>query len=209
MDNMHTWPDPSGQPPALHDDEDAADVNKLTPAELAAEYQEISGKMTQVAPTLDDALQTAMGAISREDLICVTGSFYLVGEAKREGLDMIPSAKFKNNYAFLQIVMLAYNIWRYMKMIANQSVSADRSQAAAADGSVLKGIMNNTVRIARLKLLFIAAKVVKDGNRDKVEYSIHDARTPTMFYLLQYLDNARSRIRPWHHGGIWPTRFAI
>jgi len=133
----------------------------------------------------------------------------LVGEAKREGLDMIPSVKFKNNYAFFQIVMLAYNIWRYMKMIANQSVSADRSQAIAADGRGLKDIMNNTVRIARLKLLFIAAKVVKDANRDKVKYSIHDARTPTMFYLLQFLDKARSRPRPWHHASIWPARFAI
>jgi hypothetical protein len=133
----------------------------------------------------------------------------LVGEAKREGLDMIPSAKFKNNYAFFQVVMLAYNVWRYMKMIAHQSVSADPSQNAAADGSVLKGIMNNTVRIARLKLLFIAAKVVKDGNRDKVKYSIHDARTPAMFYLLQFLDKARSHPRPWHQDGIWPVRFAI
>ena len=133
----------------------------------------------------------------------------LVGEAKREGLDMIPSAKFKNNYAFFQIVMLAYNIWRYMKMIAKQSVSGDRCLTAAADGSVLKGIMSNTVRIARLKLLFIAAKVVKDGNRDKVKYSIHDARTPAMFCLLKFLDKARSRPRPWHQHGIWPTRFAI
>ena len=133
----------------------------------------------------------------------------LVGEAKREGLDMIPSTKFKNNYAFFQIVMLAYNIWRYMKMIANQSVSADRSHSAAADGSVLKGIMNNTVRIARLRLLFIAAKVVKDGNRDKVKYSIHDARTPAMFYLLQFIDKARSRPRPWQQGSDWPVRFAI
>ena len=94
-------------------------------------------------------------------------------------------------------------------MIANQSVSADRSHSAAADGSVLKGIMSNTVRIARLKLLFIAAKAVKDGNRDKVKYSVHDARTPAMFYLLQFLDKARSRPRPWHHGSIWPARFAI
>ena len=133
----------------------------------------------------------------------------LVGEAKREGLDMIPSAKFKSNYAFFQIVMLAYNIWRYMKMIANQSVSGDRSHSAAADGSVLKGIMSNTVRIARLKLLFIAAKVVKDGNRDKVKYSIHDARTPAMFYLLQFIDKARSRPRPWQQGSDWPVRFAI
>jgi hypothetical protein len=69
--------------------------------------------------------------------------------------------------------------------------------------------MNNTVRIARLKLLFIAAKVVKDGNRDKVKYSIHDARTPAMFYLLQFIDKARSRPRPWHQNGIWSARFAI
>jgi hypothetical protein len=133
----------------------------------------------------------------------------LVGEAKREGLDMIPSAKFKNNYAFFQIVMLAYNIWRYMKMIANQSLSGDRPQAAAAGGSVLKGIMSNTVRIARLKLLFIAAKVVKDGNRDKVKYSIHDARTPEMLYLLRFLDKARSGPRPWHKQSFWAPRFAI
>jgi hypothetical protein len=98
----------------------------------------------------------------------------LVGEAKREGLDMIPSAKFKSNYAFFQIVMLAYNIWRYMKMIAQKSISDKRSPS----GSSLKGIMTNTVRIARLKLLFIAAKVVNHGGRDKVRYSIHDSRTP-------------------------------
>jgi len=34
----------------------------------------------------------------------------LVGEAKREDLDLVPSVKFKNNYAFFQIVMLTYNI---------------------------------------------------------------------------------------------------
>ncbi|MGB5218873.1 MAG: hypothetical protein WBN66_11315, partial [Smithella sp.] len=36
----------------------------------------------------------------------------LIGEAKQEGLAAIPSGKFKNNYAFFQIVMLAYNPWR-------------------------------------------------------------------------------------------------
>ena len=61
--------------------------------------------------------------------------------------------------------------------------------------------------IARLKLLFIAAKVVKDGDSDKVKYSIHDARTPAMFYLLQFLDEVRSRPRPWHQDGIWPASF--
>jgi hypothetical protein len=48
----------------------------------------------------------------------------LVGEAKREGLDAIPSSRFKNNYAYFQVVMLAYNIWRYLKMIAELSAKA-------------------------------------------------------------------------------------
>jgi len=133
----------------------------------------------------------------------------LVGEAKREGLEMIPSAKFKNNYAFFQIVMLAYNIWRYMKMIAHRSLSPDQTDVAAEHSGVLKGIVENTVRVARLKLLFIAAKVVKDGNVDKVKYSIHDARTPAMMHMLKFLDKARSRPRRWLKSGIWPQRFAI
>jgi len=129
----------------------------------------------------------------------------LVGEAKREGLDMIPSAKFKNNYAFFQIVMLAYNIWRYMKMIAQHSV-ADRCPTS---DNILKGIMTNTVRIARLKLLFIAAKVVHHSNRDRIKYSIHDSRAPEMIYLLQFLDKARCSPRPWHKQSIRSPRFAI
>lgn len=129
----------------------------------------------------------------------------LVGEAKREGLDMIPSAKFKNNYAFFQIVMLAYNIWRYLKILAHGGLPA----AADKEGPTLKGIVNNTVRIARLKLLFIAAKVVKDGNRDKIKYSIHDARTPEMLSFLDRLDKQRAKPRPWLELGPWSPRFAL
>ena len=131
----------------------------------------------------------------------------LVGEAKREGLEMIPSAKFKSNYAFFQIVMLAYNIWRYMKMIAHKSQS--QGQSATERSGVLKGIVENTVRIARLKLLFIAAKVVKDGNVDKVKYSIHDARTPAMLHVLKFLDKAREKSRSWRQGGICSQAFAV
>lgn len=53
------------------------------PTELAAEYMERSGKMAQVARTLEDALDIAERAVTREDLICITGSFYLVGQAKK------------------------------------------------------------------------------------------------------------------------------
>ncbi len=52
------------------------------PAELAAEYAEQCGKMAQVADTLEEALDVAERAVTREDLICITGSFYLVGKAK-------------------------------------------------------------------------------------------------------------------------------
>ena len=52
------------------------------PRDLAMAYEERSGRVAQVTPTLADAMRIATSAVSREDLICVTGSFYLVGEAK-------------------------------------------------------------------------------------------------------------------------------
>jgi len=52
------------------------------PKWLQKQFEEISGKMTQIAETLPEALEIAAQAASREDLICVTGSFYLVGETK-------------------------------------------------------------------------------------------------------------------------------
>ena len=125
----------------------------------------------------------------------------LVGEAKREGLDAIPSGKFKSNYAFFQIVMLAYNIWRYMKIMAHQSIETS--------GSQMQGIMANTIRIARLKLLFIAAKAVKYGNRDTVKYSIHDTRTPAMMRLLEFFDQKRSEARSWEKNTPWSQRFSL
>ncbi len=58
-------------------------VRSADPAELAATYTELYGKMAQVAPTLEDALAIANRAVTKEDLICITGSFYLIGEAKQ------------------------------------------------------------------------------------------------------------------------------
>jgi len=131
----------------------------------------------------------------------------LVGEAKREGLDAIPSGKFKNNYAFFQIVMLAYNIWRYLKIMAQGSVNSDEKENPSKGG--LGGIANNTIRIARLKLLLIAAKVVENSNRVKVKYSIQDARTPYMMKFLSLIDRKRSAPKPWQQNGLWPQRFAL
>jgi hypothetical protein len=95
----------------------------------------------------------------------------LVGEAKREGLGVVPSAKFKNSYAFFQVVMLTLNIRRYLKLTASPNKVDD---CRKPEQNELDSIASDTIRIALLRLLFIAAKVVKDQNRDKVKYSIHD-----------------------------------
>jgi dihydrofolate synthase / folylpolyglutamate synthase len=54
----------------------------MSPQELADQYTELCGKMCQTASALGEALQLARSAVGREDLICITGSFYLIGQAK-------------------------------------------------------------------------------------------------------------------------------
>ena len=112
----------------------------------------------------------------------------LVGEAKREGLAAIPSSKFKNNYAFFQLVMLCYNIWRYIKLMAAMS-----NREAESGETRIQGIQANTIRIARLKLLFVAAKVIKDA----VKYSLYDSRTPAILKFYGFMDRLRIKPRPW------------
>jgi dihydrofolate synthase/folylpolyglutamate synthase len=53
------------------------------PSELAEKFRARSHKMWQIADTLDEALAIARRATGRDDLVCVTGSFYLVGEARK------------------------------------------------------------------------------------------------------------------------------
>lgn len=57
-------------------------VKAVLPDELAEMYTEICGKMCQTASSLGQALKLAKSAVSKEDLICITGSFYLIGQAK-------------------------------------------------------------------------------------------------------------------------------
>ncbi len=59
-----------------------ANPKAASPDELAAHFTERFGRMAQVAPDFSSAMAIASRAITREDLITVTGSFYLVGEAK-------------------------------------------------------------------------------------------------------------------------------
>jgi dihydrofolate synthase/folylpolyglutamate synthase len=54
------------------------------PADLQRRFDAISdGKMSQTAASVKDGLDVAVRAAGREGLVCVTGSFYIVGEVKR------------------------------------------------------------------------------------------------------------------------------
>ncbi|MCB9838125.1 MAG: bifunctional folylpolyglutamate synthase/dihydrofolate synthase [Phycisphaeraceae bacterium] len=56
----------------------------MDPDDLRRRFVEVSAnKMCQVAGSFDEALDLAERAVGPGDLICVTGSFHLVGEAKR------------------------------------------------------------------------------------------------------------------------------
>ena len=54
----------------------------VDPQELKQRFMNIRGKVCQTARNIKQALEIAASAASRDDLICVTGSFYLVGETK-------------------------------------------------------------------------------------------------------------------------------
>lgn len=61
----------------------SSSAKAVPPEDLADIYTEICGKMCQSASSLGEALQLARSAVSKEDLICITGSFYLIGDAKK------------------------------------------------------------------------------------------------------------------------------
>ena len=54
----------------------------MSPFDLVDMYTEICGKMCQAALSLGEAIRLARSAVGKGDLICITGSFYLIGEAK-------------------------------------------------------------------------------------------------------------------------------
>lgn len=63
------------------------------PMDLAEMYTDICGKMCQTAMSLREAIRIARSAVTREDLICVTGSFYLVGQAKEVFAEQAATAR--------------------------------------------------------------------------------------------------------------------
>lgn len=132
----------------------------------------------------------------------------LIGEAKREGLSAIPTGKFSSNYAYFQIVMLSYNIWRSFKMLASHG-KFERKEGVEKNAEPkckTVEIEDNTIRIARLKLLFISSKIIGHSNVKKVKYTRHDSRVSGFFRFLKYLDKRRKQLRPWLDSNRWCCR---
>ena len=130
----------------------------------------------------------------------------LIGEAKREGLAAIPSSKFASNYAYFQIVMLAYNIWRSFKMLATHGLLEQKrpdQESEVRTKCPAREIMDNTIRIARLKILYLAAKITSHANTHEVRYSQHDSRAAGFFGFLEYMDRRRRQRSPWLDSGSW------
>jgi Transposase DDE domain group 1 len=117
------------------------------------------------------------------------GAEPLIAEAKREGVAAIPSKRFQSNMVYFQIVMLAYNLWRYLKRYAEPAECPDKIVA--------------TVHVSRLKLLFIAAKIVSHSNRVWVKYSRHLRIRKILDTLYQRIDLVRKNPSIWASPLTW------
>jgi hypothetical protein len=114
----------------------------------------------------------------------------LIGEAQREGILAIPSKRFQAHHAFFQVVMLAYNLWRWMKLLAGHAERQAQQGTPVPEPQRIR-MPDHTLRIARLKLLFVAAKICFHTNRDAVLYSMHEQRAAGLTDFLGYLDRRR------------------
>jgi hypothetical protein len=119
-----------------------------------------------------------------------------IGEAQREGILAIPSKRFQANHAFFQIVMLAYNLWRWIKQLGGEQ---QKEFFKVEKGKPLKKVLivNQKIRLTRLKLLYVGAKVAYHSNRDRVYYSIHEMRAIGLIDFLNYLDIRRREPVEW------------
>jgi hypothetical protein len=120
-----------------------------------------------------------------------------IGEAQRAGLLAIPTKSFASNRAFFQMVMLAYNLWRWMNVAASkQDQNASKAPRPKKEGDKM---VTSAIPVLRLKLLFVAAKSVTHSDQTKVRYSIHDARAENIVDFMNYLDEKRGECRKWEN----------
>lgn len=115
-----------------------------------------------------------------------------IGEAQRAGLLAIPSKSFAANHVFFQLVMLAYNLWRWMNLAATRK---EQSHAVPVQSTERQEAC--PIHILRLKMLFVAAKIIIHSDKTKVRYSIHDVRSSNIIGFMEYLDRKRKDKMKW------------
>jgi len=118
-----------------------------------------------------------------------------IGEAQKAGLLAIPSKRFCMNQLFFQIVMLAYNFWRWMNWVM---IAKERSTQG---NKTIEPATLCLIPTLRLKMLFMAAKIVVHGGQEKVRYSVHDARSAELIDFMKYLDEQRTTFRDYKKTG--------
>lgn len=123
----------------------------------------------------------------------------LIKEAQQEGILAIPSRRFASNHTYFQIVMLAYNMWRWIKLLSGKQVLSTEAEEVTDCGERIRDIpiVNHTIRIARLKMLFIAAKITSHERTTTIKYSEHDTRACGLSDFMIFIDKKRSEVRPW------------
>ncbi len=88
------------------------------------------------------------------------GAENLIKEANNDaGLAAYPSSRFDMNRIHFQLAMVAYNLNAWLMLFNREPV---------ADAAKLKHI---TLAIARLRFLFIAAKIWRHAGRTRIHYS--------------------------------------
>ena len=121
------------------------------------------------------------------------GAENLIGEAQREGVLAVPSKRFESHHVFFQIVMFAYNLWRWMNMLARH-YETQKQQGMDANKSLEIKMPYNTIHVSRLKLLYVSAKIITHANLDEVRYSIHEQRAAGLCDFMNYLDLRRKEV---------------
>lgn len=61
----------------------ARNPRAMNPEILCSRYTDLTGKAAEAKPSVREAINTAARAVTKDDIILVTGSFYVAGEAKK------------------------------------------------------------------------------------------------------------------------------
>lgn len=113
-----------------------------------------------------------------------------VKEAQREGILAIPSKRYQSNAVYFQLVMLNYNLWQWMKSylaFIEKGADPETQQECGTTGA----IESQTLRIVRLRMMYVPAKIAYHSGIDQVRYSFNDKRIDRLFPFMERMDRLK------------------